>query len=244
MKRWGFVVALIYGLALALLTLPVLYAGFGFTLFGLLPGKVGSNDPLVAVYAAWGYWLWIGIMILAQAALLAVPVSLARGRPVRRRALWPTLLASGLAMAILAGTLLLALYFLLVGDGDGKGLIRIPSRVAEAWVWGILLTALLVWAAWAVVFRRISRSRGPEDLVAMICRFLLAGSILELLVAVPCHIAVRRREECCADIGTFVGIAAGISVMLFSFGPGVLFLYAKRWRRLHPKAQASAPPGS
>jgi hypothetical protein len=33
---------------------------------------------------------------------------------------------------------------------------------------------------------------------------------------------------------TFVGLTMGFSVMLFSFGPGVFFLFVERWRRLHP----------
>jgi hypothetical protein len=33
---------------------------------------------------------------------------------------------------------------------------------------------------------------------------------------------------------TFIGITFGLSVMLFSFGPAVFFLYVDRWRRLHP----------
>jgi hypothetical protein len=37
------------------------------------------------------------------------------------------------------------------------------------------------------------------------------------------------------------GIVTGISVMLLSFGPGVLFLFAARRRRLQAKPPARAP---
>jgi hypothetical protein len=67
-------------------------------------------------------------------------------------------------------------------------------------------------------------------------RWLLRGSILELLVAVPSHIIVRRRGDCCAPLGTFWGIATGISVMLLCFGPGVFFLFVERFERLKPKS--------
>jgi hypothetical protein len=66
---------------------------------------------------------------------------------------------------------------------------------------------------------------------------MLRGSILELLVAVPTHIVARSRDYCCAGFMTFIGLSLGISVMLFSYGPAVFFLYVDRWRRLHP-AQA------
>jgi hypothetical protein len=73
------------------------------------------------------------------------------------------------------------------------------------------------------------------DVVSRQCRYLLRGSILELLVAVPTHIVARYRNYCCAGFLTFVGIAFGVSVMLFSFGPGVFFLFVQRWKRLHPQ---------
>ena len=63
---------------------------------------------------------------------------------------------------------------------------------------------------------------------------MLRGSILELLVAVPTHIVARSRDYCCAGFMTFIGLTLGISVMLFSYGPAVFFLYVDRWRRLHP----------
>jgi hypothetical protein len=44
--------------------------------------------------------------------------------------------------------------------------------------------------------------------------WLLRGSILELLVAVPCHIIVRRRHDCSAPIITSFEIVTGIAIML------------------------------
>jgi hypothetical protein len=62
---------------------------------------------------------------------------------------------------------------------------------------------------------------------------VLAGSVAELLVAVPCHVYARDKDYCCAGFSTFAGLATGLAVMLFAFGPGVFFLFAARVKRLH-----------
>jgi hypothetical protein len=99
----------------------------------------------------------------------------------------------------------------------------------------LLPVVLVVWALWTLIFYRTSRDVAPLDVITRQCRFLLRGSILELLVAVPTHIVARARDYCCAGFWTFLGIAFGVSVMLFSFGPGVFFLFAQRWKRLQPQ---------
>ena len=67
-------------------------------------------------------------------------------------------------------------------------------------------------------------------------RWLLAGSVLELLVAVPTHVVVRRREECCAGMATGLGICVGIGVMIVGFGPSVALLYYRRWKQISRKS--------
>jgi len=89
-------------------------------------------------------------------------------------------------------------------------------------------------------FYHYAKADEAETLVQRTTRWLLRGSILELLVAVPSHIIVRQREECCAPIVSFWGIVTGISVMLLSFGPGVLFLFAARIRQRRPRT--AQPP--
>jgi hypothetical protein len=249
MKRWALVVILLYGLILLALTWPVVWAGYGFTAFGLLTDELSPDGPrefLQFWVDPWGYWIWLGVMLLSQGALLAVPVQLVRQRPVTRRSLWPTLLASGLMLAVLLGSLLLAVNTLLVGEDGEEGLLQVGEQAARWWwprfYWSLLAITLLLWAGWTWVFRRVSQLTEARDLMALITRYLLAGSILELLVAVPSHILVRRRGECCAHFATFWGIAMGISVMLFSFGPGVLFLYAARCRRLRPETKRPGSP--
>ena len=67
---------------------------------------------------------------------------------------------------------------------------------------------------------------------------MFRGSVLELLIAVPAHIVMRRRHDCSAPAVNGYGIAAGISIMLLSFGPSVLLLFKKRMEAYAPKAPA------
>jgi hypothetical protein len=62
--------------------------------------------------------------------------------------------------------------------------------------------------------------------------------VLELLIAVPTHIVVRRRDECCAGIATGVAICIGVAVMIVAFGPSVVLLYYRRWNQITPPPMA------
>jgi hypothetical protein len=78
--------------------------------------------------------------------------------------------------------------------------------------------------------------RNSSGVINRLISWLLKGSILELLVVVPCHIIVRRRHDCSAPMVTSFGIATGIAIMLLSFGPSVLFLYKKRLDAYPPRS--------
>jgi hypothetical protein len=219
MKRWAWVVVALYLLILVVLTVPVALLAFA--------PKANAKDVAEA-YLYFPYWLWLGVMALGQAALLVVPVRVASRRPVARRSLlWPVV-SAGLMMGGLAVGTMYSLYELAVGD-----------KALEGWFWWAGIgSGVVIWCFWAVLFYRSSGATAPADVVSRQCRLMLRGSILELLIAVPTHIVARSRDYCCAGAMTFVGLTLGISVMLFSFGPSVFFLYAERWRQLHPEAGA------
>jgi hypothetical protein len=216
MKRWAVLVVLLYLFILVSLTVPLIlvafYPGMGISLRG------SAGDLFF-----WPYYIALGVMAAAQAVMLLVPVDLALHRPIARRSvLWPVL-ASGLMMGLLMAGAGFSIDEYLTRE-------RADAYAAIPWVIG-----LAMWAGWSVVFYRTSRDTPPADVMARQCRYLLRGSLLELLVAVPTHIVARMRDYCCAGFYTFLGIAFGVSVMLFSFGPGVFFLFAARWKRLHPE---------
>jgi hypothetical protein len=215
MKSWALVVVGLYVLVLAVLAVPVVLLAFA--------PKLSAKEAGEA-FLHWESWLWLGVMGLAQAALLVVPVRVASRRPVTRRSLlWPVVTA-GLMMGALAVGAIYSLWEYILQD---KG--------TADWIgWAAIVAGVAIWIAWAVLFYRASHAAAPADVITRQCRLMLRGSVLELLIAVPTHIVARSRDYCCAGFATFLGLTLGLSVMLFSYGPAVFFLYADRWRRLRP----------
>lgn len=263
MKRWAFVTVALYVLLLVLLTGPVLVVGWlKWSATERQWHWDVPPDQVLAILKTWQYWAWLAVMVAAQVLLLLVPVDVSERRPTsRRRLLVPVIVATFLLGNLcLAG--ILAVLAAAMGDRVSK-VIEIPAGLttdAIAEVPGLeaaLIRAgaapgsdlfvllhvaglvLLFWLIWGLIFYHFAKADEAETLVKRVTKWLLRGSILELLVAVPSHVILRQREECCAPMASFWGIVTGISVMLLSFGPGVLFLFAARLRRRPPRP---APP--
>lgn len=218
-KGWALAVAGVYGLALVAVSFPVVWAAF-------CPDVKWSNFE---GFRTWVYWAFIAVMVAGQALLLLVPVRAAGGRLRSRRPLIVPITAAAFFMALLTLGLASSACFAVWGDGANA-----PAS------WGALAAWPALWIFWGWLFRRVYREASPDDLVRRLCAWLLHGSILELLVAVPSHVVVRGRQDCCAPAGTFLGIATGISVMMMSFGPGIFWLFAARRRRLRPGGDAGS----
>ena len=218
MKRWAALVVLLYFLILIALTCPFIFAAFY---------PLRDSTGVLWPFFEWPYWVGLAMFLAAQAVMLLVPVHLALVRPkAQRSVLWP-ILASGLMMGVLGVGVAVSINEFIRKENADATSVALP--------WGILLG---LWALWTVIFYRMNRDAPRMDVVTRQCGNLLKGSILELLVAVPTHIVARMRDYCCAGFYTFLGIAFGVAVMLFSFGPGVFFLFAARWKRLHPSGPA------
>lgn len=251
MKRWAVLTVLLYALALVLLTVPVILVAFGD--WGIKSQGTFSLRDILQTYLAWGYWLWLAVLAGGQALLLLLPLKIAERRlPARRPLKVPIVVTSFfLASLCFAGifSLLCAIFTdqafnlfnwfgFLTATPNQNGQ---PSNNDSGWsvLFSMISLVVIFWLVWAVVFRNYAKQDDPDALLKRMTRWLLRGSILELLVAVPSHVIVRRRDDCCAPIGTFWGIATGISVMLLCFGPGVFFLFVERFQKLKPKPAES-----
>jgi hypothetical protein len=228
MKDWAILTVLLYGLLLTVLLGPLLF----ICLHQWWPAMNSdfTVGEAVGVYRQWGSWLIIGLLMLAQALMLLVPLDIARRRlPARRKLLVPVLTTAFL-LANLVFAFIFSIACAIFGDAG--------FNLLDHGFWVIILLAS--WAFWAWRFWKYRQTEEPGALMNRLTQALLKGSILEFLVAVPSHVIVRQRDVCCAPAGTFWGIATGLSIMLISFGPGVFFLFAKRFERLQPKTQT--PP--
>ncbi len=255
MKRWAVITVGLYAVNLLVLTTPVLALALG-NWWGGAGGPSLRPDELTIPYSEWFYWVWFGVPVITQALLLLVPIGIAERRPPPRR---PVMLPI-VVTSFLLGNLFLAggltVLVLLFGDNAFEALFKIAEFLQTdsatlpireyvfsrsnnfGFPWEVFFTfgvyLSICWMVWMGIFYRYSREDSSEGVIHRSVKWLLRGSILELLVAVPSHIVVRQRDDCCAPVGTFWGITTGLAVMLLAFGPGVFFLFVERCRRLRP----------
>lgn len=211
MRKWGIVITAFYGLILLAFVLPVWVS---------LGDKELSEVDFFGLYRQAGVWIPIGILLASQALFLflSVDTSFRRLRP--RAHILLSGVVTGLLSALLTAAALLALAAGVFGDG------LIPKEPGDTRVTLVLVCWGAIWLAWSIVFYLYLRN--ANSLITQVTSWLIKGSVLELLIAVPAHVVVRRRHDCSAPVLTSFGIVTGISIMFLSFGPAILLLYKKR----------------
>ena len=187
----------------------VLSLGGGTALF-----NEGGNEGTAFVITV------LALTLGSQALFLLGSGKLELSRPVRGWRLVIPAAVAGLMLAILIGAAAVAtaeLFYL------NKG-----------WVGVLLLYALVPvsWIVWSVLLFIYCRGRERFTILARLTGLIFAGSLATILVSIPAHILVSRRPGCFVGILTFFGIASGVCVMLWSFGPTILLLFFREKRRL------------
>lgn len=146
-------------------------------------------------------------------------------RPIRKRRLWMPALVAALLFGLLAGGLFSTLWELFYLHLD----FWLFDSEFEVLFWG---TLIVNWILWFLVFFLATRRWRRMRALSRITAALVAGSLAELLTAIPAHIIVSRRPGCFVGLLTLLGIVAGLYVMLFAFGPGIVLLFLRpRYRR-------------
>jgi hypothetical protein len=214
MRKWGIVISLFYALILLGLIVPVavLISGPDFSAWAKFSGAVS------ATYQDWLFWIPAGAILVSQALLLFLSVDTSQKRLKPRTHILVSITVGALLTALLSSAVIWSLGLAIRGRSFWDKFFDKLTNLGLFWA--------ALWVFWAILFYLYFRN--SSDVVTRLISWLLKGSVLELLVAVPCHIIVRRRDDCSAPTVTSFGIATGIAIMLLAFGPSVLFLYKKR----------------
>jgi len=217
MKRWGVIITIFY------LAVTVLLFAPGFIALVSKWHSVGHvlREALQA-YQEWLVWLWVGIFVGGQALLLFLSVDTSWRHAKPRQHVAVTAFLASVFAAILMGSALFALEVSVYGD-------HAPPLWKDKEGWFVVMMVAIwigAWIGWGTLFYKYYRD--SSDAVSAAVSWLLKGSVLELLIAVPTHVIVRQRGDCSAPAVTGFGIVTGIAIMLLCFGPGVLALYKKK----------------
>ena len=219
MRRWGIVLTLFY----AVIVVGLLVPG-GIWIIGYV-GRANGFESLLQgtreVLANWLISAVIAVILISQALLLFLSVDTSQKRLKPQARIWVTCAVAGGLSGLLAWS---AVFSLGVGISGDKFLDFFKTWTETNT--GLLETWAGLWLMWGVIFYVYYRKK--SEVVNLVVTWLLRGSVLELLIAVPCHVLVRKRDQCCAPLVTSFGIVTGVAIMLMSFGPSILFLYKKR----------------
>ena len=219
MAKWAFWTVMLYiGLVIVLFVPLLLWLTF--------LGEYSISD-ILEINTSWQFWVVVGILVLIQAALLLIPVKITNDSYQPRRHIWIPIVATALAFSIVLIGIIWSIFAAIWGD-DGWEAV---------YPWASLAFFAVSWLIWSILFYRFYRNTEPGALTQRLTTWLLRGSILELLIAVPSHIIVRRRNDCCAPGLTFFGIATGVVIMALAFGPGLFFLFCKRFEKMKPASK-------
>jgi len=221
MRKWGIVISVFY----ALLLLGLIVPSAGFLVGNQYPHWSNFFHDLQEIYANGFFWVPAGAILVSQALLLFLSVDTSQKRLKPRAHILVSVTVGALVAALLASGVIFSLGLAIRGDNFWDKLF--DKQIYILLFWGAL------WLLWAILFYFYFRN--SSAVVTRIISWLLKGSVLELLIVVPCHIIVRRRHDCTAPTVTSFGIATGLAIMLLSFGPSVLFLYKKRLDSYSPR---------
>ena len=224
MARWAVVTIIVYVLIVTLLFVPLVWSlaeipfGEGIGLRGLA--------VILEALQHWQTWLVLAAVLLAQFLFVAFPIGRYEGVAVPRRAIWVPLVTTALLLAVLACGLAISIMAAIRGD-----------HISSLMFWTGIIAA--TWIIWGAIFHFFRRATDKPTFLNRLTKWLVRGSIAELLVAVPCHIIVRHRNDCCAPGLTFMGMAAGIVVMAIAFGPAVLPLVDVRLKQAYARRKTA-----
>jgi hypothetical protein len=201
----------------------------------LSPMDGGGSDR--EVRAKYGLQVagYAGLFILSQALFLFPRGAISLRTSDAGRSMWRAAIGAGLAgMLLTAGLLATLLEF----RDTWVRLTIVDTGGPTQGFWPIWVAMLLLWVLWAAAFHHLWRNLDHRTAVSRTTRALLAGTVLEVVVAGPVHAWVLRKDdECHCARGSYTGLVFGVTVLVWLFGPGVVLLAMRERRRLSPRGE-------
>lgn len=214
MRRFCMVVSLIYGVFVLIFAVPsaLLLARMN----GLFwPGLYGE---VIGFYKHGVTWIPIGSLLCGQAILFFLSVDVVYKQLRPKAHMFVSCLVSSMLLGLLTAAGACSVGVAVYGD---KFLERLGDKSYEMFALWLLPSAIT--AILSYIYLRRSRTY-----LTSAFSMLLGGSVIELLIAAPCHGLVVRRHDTFAPMATGIAIAAGIAILLLSVGPRMLILYKDR----------------
>ena len=222
MAKWAFLAVILYIILVMVLFLPAACA-----LADIIAGEDVSLSEYFELYGPWVVCFFVIIVIVIQAGLLFYPVKIADKAFPLQRHIWIPAVATAFAFSVIVIGIIWSVLAAIWGDDILQNYVALAS----------LAFVVANYLIWSCLFYSFASGVGPKSFISRLTRWLLQGSIVELLVAVPSHIIVRHKNVCCAQGLTFLGIATGVVIMALAFGPGLFFLFRKRFEKMKPKSK-------
>ena len=138
-------------------------------------------------------------------------------------------IGAGFAVGLLSVGLLYSLLDLFVNDIFDILSLEPCWEIKTILSYLFLLIPVILWGLWSVIFFVYRRQTVHYNWLGKMIRGLIAGSVLELLVAIPIY--VTREEDCYCARGSYAGLVFGATVLLWAFGPGVFLLFLREKHR-------------
>ena len=168
----------------------------------------------------------LGLLLLTQWAFLRP----GKGWTIRMVTVGRPLKTSIFAAGVIAMLLTVGFVALLLELPNWwEGIMGVESYWGIICVW---ITMLIIWGIWSWIFFVYWRQGDRYTQSGRMIRGLVAGSILEAIIAVPVHIWATRQRECYCCRGTYTTLILAATVLIWAFGPGIVLLYMREKRRI------------
>jgi hypothetical protein len=102
-------------------------------------------------------------------------------------------------------------------------------------IWSVIL---VIWAIWSIIFFAYFKQGDRYSQLGKMIRGLVAGSILETIVAIPVQIWASNQRECYCARGSYTSLVFSATVLIWAFGPGIVLLYLREKIRMQRLTQS------